>query len=171
MQYSKINPSALMVLNEITRCLDTTITAFTEPYIVRWDEEDLEALKILKEKWRQKKMIRILKSKKYIKLTRKANKLELQLTNKGLIIKLFEIIKEKEELLPEGGVCVVSFDIPEPARKVRRTFRTLLEESGFVLRHKSVWQTRHDVSQELRLIIKKLKIERWVQIYKAELAN
>lgn len=59
---------------------------------------------------------------------------------------------------------IVLFDIPEQKRIVRNLFRRRLKEWGFKNLQQSVWVTKQDVTNRLKILINDLKIEDWVVV-------
>ncbi|MFH1632123.1 MAG: hypothetical protein ABIA47_03880 [bacterium] len=133
-----------------------------------YDYEELMAIKLAEERYARKRALKRLEKKEYIKLKKKGDKICIQLTEKGKMQKLKDVIASKEGSLPDGQVCVVSYDIPQKVAHVRWALRELLFTAGFRQIHRSVWEGDHDIVDEILALCKKLKVEDWIQIYVGE---
>ena len=128
-------------------------------YCQRW--ERIERHRILQD----------LKKQKLFQIQEKGNEVIFELTEKGRTEALKQKIISEKSVLPEGVFCLVSFDIPEYTRKTRTVFRNFLKRAGFKQLHQSVWYSGIDLVDPLTELIKQFGIEKWVAIFKAELAN
>lgn len=116
----------------------------------------------------QKLAIRRLKRNKWIKQRNEGNRIEYELTNNGRLAALEVLIRTVERRLPEKQCCLVVFDFPEAARHSRQSFRRLLKRIGFECMQLSVWRSDKDILDEIRKMIRLLKVERWVRAYRSE---
>ncbi|MFH1766971.1 MAG: CRISPR-associated endonuclease Cas2, partial [Patescibacteria group bacterium] len=73
----------------------------------------------------------------------------------------------KSKMMPDGDFCLVVFDVPEDIRKVRWAFRRLLKKADFYQVQKSVWESDREVVEELRELVKQLKAEQYIRVYRA----
>lgn len=111
--------------------------------------------------------IKKLEAQKLIKLKKRGDELLFKITNDGNIELLkTKIISSKNEL-PEGQVCVVMFDIPEDIKSVRVSLRKLLKDAGFYMVHKSVWETRYDVVDDMYDFVETLNTPEYIEVYRA----
>jgi phenylacetic acid degradation operon negative regulatory protein len=109
----------------------------------------------------------------------------LRLKNKGLIEKNFEegkvILKltnagrdwllkrgPEDNFKWDGYWRIVTFDIPESHRKVRDVLRNRLKSWGFVSWQKSVWASKKPLTDDLRVLVKDLGIEKWVLVIESK---
>jgi hypothetical protein len=161
-----------------TRRILCVLTELTGNYFDIWyDARDFrsalirggpEYVKLLKKdlewkKYRQK--LYQLRRSKYIELERVGDSLRLKLTGGGRLTGLTDRIRISGRL-PEGEVCLVSFDIPENHRSMRLRMRRFLKRCGFRMRHESLWSSDRDVSLPILQAIKEMGSEKWVQIYR-----
>lgn len=68
----------------------------------------------------------------------------------------------------DGRWRIIIFDIPESQRAVRRVLRYRLKGWGFVPWQKSVWATKQDVMNKLKLLIKELNINKWIALIESD---
>lgn len=66
-----------------------------------------------------------------------------------------------------GARLIVIFDIPEQERYKRTRMRTLLRELSFQQIQKSVWESRYDHREYLRLEIAEMQLHEYVKVYEA----
>lgn len=71
----------------------------------------------------------------------------------------------KQELLPAGLVCAISYDIPECQRDVRDKLRYFLKQIGCRIVHQSLWKTNRDLIRELRELFSVKGAEKWIKIF------
>lgn len=128
---------------------------FRYPKASREDVEELARYRRLKQ----------LEARKLIKIIKKGDELQYNLTENGK----FEVLKARiidcKDELPEGNVCVVMFDVPESIRKVRASIRTLLKQAGFYQVHRSVWETDKDVAYDFQKFVELLDADDFVEVY------
>ena len=68
----------------------------------------------------------------------------------------------------DGKFRIVVFDIPESNSAVRNLFRRRLKDWGFRGWQQSVWISKHNVTERLKLLIDKLGIKDWVAVIESE---
>ena len=73
----------------------------------------------------------------------------------------------KPKYLGARSYVIVSFDIPETQRYKRDTLRRLLRELKFEPVQQSVWRSKYDHVKLLQHESKRLKIEKYVNIYES----
>ncbi len=103
-----------------------------------------------------------LRERGYIDLDEFNNNLVLKLTDKGKQEALLRKILKDEKW--DGKWRIVVFDIPEKHRKARNALRSKLKTWGFSPWQKSVWASKKDITELLRLFIKQMGIEKWVLV-------
>lgn len=111
--------------------------------------------------------IRLLEKSKQLQLIKEGNEVFYQITTKGRLEAIKTVILTKDQYLPDGDFCLVIFDIPEDIRKVRWAFRDLLKRAEFYQVQKSVWESDREVVEEIRELVKALKIDKYVKVYRA----
>ena len=109
------------------------------------------------------KTIKRLMSKGFVEFTNE-NKLVLKLTELGKNEAFLAKIKTFKEEDWDGKWRLVSFDIPETRRTVRDLLRSRLKEWGFTKLQNSVWKSKIDCTQQLRIFIDELGIGNWVKV-------
>lgn len=70
-----------------------------------------------------------------------------------------------ESLTTNGGVTVISYDIPEAKRKIRGQLRDMLKMTGFEQAHQSLWHGNKQVTKEFLRTLRELKIFDNVHIF------
>ncbi|MBU0531289.1 MAG: hypothetical protein ABIG32_03555 [Candidatus Uhrbacteria bacterium] len=119
------------------------------------------------ERIRLKILMQAIKKQQLCEMKEKGNMIIFNISEKGMLEAIKqEILSERSEL-PEGSLCVVSFDIPEVVEKSRKAFRDFLKKAGFKQLHRSVWQSNLNVIQPLKVMVKQLEIEKWVTVFQA----
>lgn len=68
----------------------------------------------------------------------------------------------------DGRYRIVIFDIPEQKRVIRNLFRRRLKEWGFTRWQQSVWVTKRNVTNKLKILIADLKIEDWIAVIESD---
>ncbi|MFH1253736.1 MAG: hypothetical protein V1664_05430 [Candidatus Uhrbacteria bacterium] len=102
--------------------------------------------------------------------------IETKSTRDSLLVKItedgwFEYLRlkiEEANLLPEGKICIVVFDIPEKFKSKRNKLRIFLDKIGFLPLQKSVWIFQFDVAKILRDFFNKTEMDEWIRIFIAE---
>lgn len=125
---------------------------------------------VIRREWtrsRKQQQLRRLEERGLIKRRQTADKLEIALTKEGLH-EYFRVKVHDADMLPEGKVCMVVFDIPERHRALRRKLRTFLESAAFIPIQRSVWITPFDAAKPLARLFKDLKDRCWIKVYTAE---
>lgn len=90
---------------------------------------------------------------------------ELGLSSKGRAKLTQEKIVAVKLERTDGRTTVVSFDIPEDVRQLRNKLRNFLKKAGFTMVQRSVWATKKDVSELIRLLIDELGLTKWVTVF------
>jgi DNA-binding transcriptional regulator PaaX len=105
------------------------------------------------------------KKRNLIKVEKRANKARIALTDEGMNLGIKSLLEMERRLLPKGEKCLVTFDIPEHVRDVRQSLRRLLKSSRFVQVQRSVWSSKRDVIEILRIYLRKAGLNEWVDVY------
>ncbi len=146
-----------------------------KPYGIRSPEEmTWPEIKIFKSNWdfenkNRKKdfavLIHKLKQRGCLKTLRVKDKSTIILTHKGLekvfTIKMKMAIRERRT---DKKWQMVLFDIPETKRKDRDQFRKNLQYLGYKKLQKSIWVCPYDVLRETKELIKRYRIESYVEL-------
>lgn len=74
-------------------------------------------------------------------------------------------VYKPEEL--QGSYLMIIFDIPESERNKRQKLRLLLRELKFKQVQKSVWITRYDCRNYLKMEVEALQIKEYVEIFES----
>jgi len=130
----------------------------------RYESEEAERLHELK--MRHQAMKRLVEEK-LVRVRREGNKVVYMLTADGEVKAIKTAIRRCSDYFFDDRICLVSFDIPEAARKARSAFRRFLKSAGFRFVQGSVWSIKKNVARDVRALVSHLKIERWVEIYEA----
>ena len=108
-----------------------------------------------------------LERQELMTIKEKGDEIIINLTDKGKMKALKEAILKPADKLPDGMVCLVSFDIPENIKASRQVLRLFLKKANFKQEHLSVWKSDNDVLEPLHTLINDLKINKWVKVYTA----
>lgn len=109
-----------------------------------------------------------LKEQKLLKLKKEGEQFILTLTRKGRVEALKHRIRNTTSVLLPKTICLVSFDFPEDIDWARDGWREFLKEVGFKQIHKSVWASRKDICGLMNELVKELRAERLVKVFKAK---
>jgi len=112
-------------------------------------------------------LIKRMEQQKLFEVREKGNRVIIKLTNKGKVTALKERIIRTDKKLPSDTFCLVSFDIPEYVKQSREVLRGFLKKVGFSQVHLSVWRSKMDVIDGLSLLVKEMRVEKWVKVYRA----
>ncbi len=107
-----------------------------------------------------------LREKGFVEIINEAQ-IIVRLTDEGKSRALWEKVKQLEEV-QDGKWRIVAFDIPESHSLIRNLFRRRLKEFGFKQLQKSIWISKLDCTDLIRLYIKDLGIKNWVHVIEAD---
>lgn len=124
--------------------------------------------KLYAERAEIKAALKALRRRKFLEIRKDGNKVWCRLTEKGKQASLRDRVRLCEKL-PDGYVCMLSFDVPEQEREVRQEIRRLLKDCGFKMDHKSVWITDKDVFAPFSEYMKDLGMFKWFHVYEARI--
>lgn len=111
------------------------------------------------------KTIQRLKEKGYLMTKKEERNIILKLTQSGRKqVKLMKIFEDKPW---DNKWRIVIFDIPEQHRKLRDALRYRLKEWQFKQMQKSVWVSKKDLVDELKVFIDEIGLKSWVKIFVA----
>jgi hypothetical protein len=116
----------------------------------------------------QRQAIDRLREREYVRLRKEGNRVVCELTDDGMVKALKTAIKASAAYFFDDRICLVSFDIPEASKNARIAFRRFLKSAGFKFVQGSVWSIKKDVIYELNILISRLKINKWVEVYTAQ---
>lgn len=123
---------------------------------------------LLKRKWKQgHETLCRLRNQGFLHISNRGDRFIATLTDKGRVAILRNRICTKSKRLPEGRLCLISFDFPERIRRSRGVFRQLLCEAKFERKHQSTWVSNRDVTHEFVDLVRMLGAEEWIHIYHA----
>lgn len=118
------------------------------------------------EERKKKRALKRLREKKWIDDRRKGSEVVVRIHSDAIVSVLKERILSMQEILPEGELCLVSFDFPCGAKKARDRWRHLIKQYGFTLEQQSLYSINKNIDEEMRALAKVLGVERWVQVYR-----
>lgn len=114
---------------------------------------------------RRKRQLLALKEQKLIDIEQQAEKLEVTLTQKGMLKVIQGLVQMGSRTLPDNQRLYVIFDFPEDVSKTRRRFRYFLKSLGFRMEQFSVWSTDKDVADQLLFYLRQSGVKAvWVQV-------
>lgn len=148
---------------EATEMFD--VWARRKPY--RLDPEDHLAEIRLEERREFQKRVSYLRRKKLIKTKKTEAGLLYELSDEGRLDLMKRLVSEKD-ILANGDVCLVMYDVPRTGNLGRDALRYFLKRIGFSQVQHSVWETDKDVVQEVKEFVKTAKITDWVVVYLAK---
>lgn len=106
--------------------------------------------------------LRRMRERRLIEARELNGRIQHILTEKGK--ELYLKLKIQTPSDSESFKTVVTYDVPEGARKGRDAFRYLLKSCGFKRLHYSVWERNGDVKKPLLEWILCHRIEKWVRV-------
>ena len=137
------------------------------PFVASVGTEAYERIMAAHERSRVHSAIQQLKRQCFVVVDRDQQRIQIRLTRAGALAILRNQIMRKKKLLPEGRLCVVSFDFPVAERRSRAAFRSVLRDAEFTCRHQSVWVSTRDVMRELVLFVNATGVQERIQVYLA----
>ena len=111
----------------------------------------------------QKKWAGELKRRRWIEVKTMGDRLCARLTDQGWQRALRDRIRT-ETAKCAGGVCIITFDVPEVERRIRKILRLFLKECGFKKLQHSVWMTDKNVIAPLILLLQRKNLDQWIKI-------
>ena len=137
------------------------------PYATFYGRRDREARKkVLREERQRQRALYELRRRKLIKIINKGGRLMVSITEKGLNASLPYRLKTAPKC-SKGEYIIITFDIPEARRDVRKQLRRLLIANEFQMLHRSVWYTDRDVLDLLRQWVQQSHADPWVYVFRA----
>ncbi len=88
----------------------------------------------------------------------------VSISNRGFVKSLLMRAASSTARLPDGNVCMVSYDIPEHAKRARDNFRRALSNIGFRMLQRSVWICDMDIVDVLHEYVEELGLSKYVAI-------
>ena len=141
------------------------VWASHKPY--RLDPEDRLAEIRLEERRAFQKRVSYLRCKNLIRTKKTQEGLLYELSGEGRVELMKRIVLEKE-MLSDGKVCLVMYDVPRVGNLGRDALRYFLKRIGFSQVQHSVWETDKDVVREVKEFVRMAKIKDWVEVYLAK---
>ena len=159
---------AAMLLVEFGNYLDDIHFGLSRPsLVVRMGIDDAKRFWDKEEEILRKQEMKRLEKRKLIKSRELAGELEIRFTQEGLS-EYFKHSLVQCEILPEGNVCMVVFDIPESQARLRQRLRRLLSRSAFVPMQRSVWISNIDAADLLSRLFKMELDNQWIRVFIAK---
>ncbi|MDP2631703.1 MAG: CRISPR-associated endonuclease Cas2 [Candidatus Uhrbacteria bacterium] len=112
----------------------------------------------------ERKRLHELRQRDILRVRRVADKYRIALTGKGMV-ELFRIKVVNADLLEDGSVCMVVFDIPEDHRKLRGQLRLFLIQAGFMCIQRSVWISPFNAAESLSQLFKVSNSSKWIRVF------
>ncbi len=155
----------LLDLGELIKEVDFSLSR--PGMVVRYGYDGAqEILRLQENALRQREFYRLQK-RKLIRVCKKADEYRFAFSAEGLA-ELLRLRIKKAEMLPEGKLCIVVFDIPESQRLLRKQIRDLLSRAAFIPLQKSVWASPFDAGEALTQLFPTKKGRKWVRVFIAE---
>ncbi len=114
----------------------------------------------------RKQALRDLKRRAKLEVREAGNRILCRLSADAVVGRLKDIIRATTKKLPRGERCLVLFDVPVGANAVRNFWRHFLVSADFQRDQLSAWVTDKDVQDAVRALVRLLKAERWVHVYR-----
>jgi DNA-binding transcriptional regulator PaaX len=119
---------------------------------------------------RRKRALKRLRDKKWIADRRSGTNIQFTLRYDAAVKSIQSKIQTKTTRLPSRTFALVTFDFPEAARRARDAFRLMLKHLSFRQQQLSVWISDKNVVHELELLVRMMKLDKWVRVYRARMA-
>lgn len=105
-----------------------------------------------------------LRLRRYVEARRVGKNIELRLSTRG---ELALMLDRLHQTIPTSKIAtIITFDVPESQRFIRRELRLLLKQAKFRRLQDSVWVRPGDVLVAVHQLIHYLKAERWVAAFR-----
>ncbi|PIX61833.1 hypothetical protein CO057_01915 [Candidatus Uhrbacteria bacterium CG_4_9_14_0_2_um_filter_41_50] len=155
------------LFKELVDDLDLFFTFGNKPRaVLKYGFDGYKKIRDAKEKAYRKQALIQLAAKKFISVKKKSEKYYISLTKIGAD-EYLRLQLQNLDLLPNGYVCMVVFDIPETERNLRQAIRTLLKEVGFMQTQRSVWISPFDAGELLSKLFQSKTKKSWIKCYTA----
>lgn len=165
-RHLKPNSVAAMLLEEIVETTDDFLTLGYNPVaVIRFGLEGYKEIRTAQEERFRRQALKRLEEAKFIVDGKVADEYRGNITQAGME-EFFRIKLSQCDLLDDGFISIVVFDIPESQRKFRDEIRRLLKEIGFIQIQKSVWISPFDVCDTLMKMFGKTQ-RKWVRCFVA----
>ncbi|PIX62625.1 hypothetical protein CO057_02655 [Candidatus Uhrbacteria bacterium CG_4_9_14_0_2_um_filter_41_50] len=163
-KHLKPNSVAAQLLEEIVETADDFFTLGYNPTaVLRFGLDGYKEIRNRQEERQRRAALKRLEEKKLIEDAKIADEYRGNVTEAGMQ-EFFRIKLSQCELLDDGFVSVVVFDVPESQRGFRKNIRELLKEIGFMQIQKSVWISPFDVCDTLMKMFGKTK-RKWIRCF------
>jgi len=167
---SKLLLIILKGLGETAIELGDLSQAITQRYSSAWrrgGQSFVADLKRLRQRQILQQTLNQLKRSQYLSAQRIGKRLLISLTNKG---KADDVVQKLLHAKPytEKFSTVVIFDVPRTHNWARKQFRQLLKQGGFIKLQQSVWISSKDTYDVIAKFIKQVKIQAWVNVFRAK---
>ena len=167
-----IGKTSLFVADDLLLAFGNLVEALSYAQTGRarypFDLERLKEIENYEARNRLRRAIRQLENKKLIKIEKKGEGIIKALTKEGKMeLRRLRIINN-ESRLPDNESCLVVFDIPEHLRKVRDKLRAFLKQANFKKIQRSVWISHFNVVDDMTKLVKEMKVDEWVSVFKGK---
>ena len=112
----------------------------------------------------RKRDLERMRKRGFVYIETLSERLVVKITNKGYTQSLIENAAMSCEKLEDGSYCVVSYDIPEYARKERDSFRRTLRIIGFEMLHKSTWVAKMNIGHYISEYVEEQGLKDFVTV-------
>lgn len=161
------NSRAARLLLELAEATEDALLFGYQPRLVaKYGMEGAKRVLAVKEMRRRREILRRMETQKLVKLQKMSDGVFASLTEEGRM-QAFRQQVLQSDLLPEGQVCMVVFDIPERHCSVRRELRRFLGRAGFIPIQWSVWISPFDAAEALERLFRVQQRDDWIRIYTA----
>ncbi|KKW33464.1 MAG: hypothetical protein UY76_C0002G0018 [Candidatus Uhrbacteria bacterium GW2011_GWA2_52_8d] len=114
---------------------------------------------------KKKLILRRLKKKKWVEARQVGNTVTYLLSHDILAEHLKQSMRTTASKI-HSGELLIAFDFPEAAGRARRDWRRLLKGVGFKQVQLSVWSTVKAVEEQVLQLVRLLRIQKWVKVYR-----
>lgn len=156
-----------ILLNTLHAADNLTTVAFNVRGVWRY-QMSVDDFQVAQEVQTYKRAIERLKKQKLVLEKKLGDRIILSLTEAGKSAAFKKAVSDINRPLPKGLYCLVTYDIPESQRPARRVIRDLLKGAGFKVQHQSLWIGTNDLYDELNEIIRRLGVQKWIDVYLAK---
>ena len=164
-KFLSVHSCTALVLRELVETFDLLATANQRMRVFnRYGFGAFEEIRSARDRADRRRAFLRLEKQNLIRVQKQANRYALSLTDEGAR-QYIRMHMMHADLLPDGEVCMVVFDIPESQRRLRSLLRYFLSDFGFLPIQKSVWIGRFDHAKSISELFHLHQAEGWIRSF------
>lgn len=165
-RFLRVGSRAANLILEIGRAIEDVHFGLARPGLaVRFGIQGGRAFLERKEMALRNQELKRLKQRRLVVIDKIGDSYLVKFSQRGFEEYMMQL-SQRACALPEGQVCLLSFDVPESNRLIRDYIRRLLKRMGFKQMHRSVWLSRKDIGVSIAEILSsRYRSDNWFKVY------